>query len=209
MPERRSRRVRIFSVMEWAALFQVAAEALAMTEFSTPIIGAAMRRSFRWAMSEVGGGASWSPAVSPLELQIGGLVDHAGSTTRAAVRRVVTAGLEDGASVSDMQTELMRAAAFRPARALMIARTETTRALSAGTEHALELALAEGIIVRRQWLSARDDAVRDTHRAMDGQTIDMPERFSSPSGARAKHPGGFGVAAEDINCRCTVLPIVD
>jgi len=28
--------------------------------------------------------------------------------------------------------------------------------------------------------------------------------FTSKSGAKAQYLGGFGIAAEDINCRCTV-----
>lgn len=209
LPEHRAGRVvRVLSVMEWASIFAVAAESLAMAELSAPIIGAAMRRSFRWAVQEVGAQARWAPELAPVDTHVAELVGNVGPTTRAEVRRVITDGIETGAGVSDIQAALMDSPAFRPVRALAIARTETTRAVSAGTDYALQQAAEEGISVQRQWLSARDSAVRDSHRAMDGQTVAMGERFRSPSGRAAAHPGGFGVAAEDINCRCTVLPIV-
>jgi SPP1 gp7 family putative phage head morphogenesis protein len=137
------------------------------------------------------------------------MVTRVGQTTRGHVRRVVTAGLDSGATIAEMQEGLMANPAFGPSRALTIARTETTRAVSGGTDYALQAAADEGIIVKRQWLSARDAAVRDSHREMDGQEVAVGERFVSPGGRKASHPGGFGIPGEDINCRCTVLPVVD
>ncbi|NTX38778.1 hypothetical protein HUA78_30470 [Myxococcus sp. CA033] len=36
----------------------------------------------------------------------------------------------------------------------------------------------------------------------------LGEPFTTSAGRKAQHPGGFGVAEEDINCRCTGLPKV-
>jgi len=91
------------------------------------------------------------------------------------------------------------------ARAAMIARTETTRASGA----AVQSALVQADVKWKGWLSSRDDWVRDTHQRMDGQVREVSEPFVSPSGALGQHPGGFGVKAEDINCRCIELALVN
>lgn len=140
--------------------------------------------------------------------QIGSMVTDVTATTIQAVKRIIEQGLAAGASVNDMQAGLMRAAAFRPARALTIARTETTRAISAGTVQAIEAVAATGVKVRKQWLSARDDVVRDTHVELDGDTVAPGEDFVSSSGATGQAPGLLGEPGEDINCRCTTLPVV-
>ena len=49
---------------------------------------------------------------------------------------------------------------------------------------------------RYRWRTMRDDRVRDTHRANDGETF----RWDSPP-PRTGHPGS------EINCRCTAEPV--
>ncbi len=93
-------------------------------------------------------------------------------------------------------------------RAETIARTESTRAVSAAREEALvqaveELQIDPATVVRR-WNTTQDGRERDTHAELDGQEVGMTEQFQSPSGARALQPGAFGVAAEDVQCRCVV-----
>ena len=62
-----------------------------------------------------------------------------------------------------------------------------------------------GMQVKKQWLSAKDSRVRHTHRGLDGQTIDIDDEFTSPSGAKAKAPRQFGIPKEDANCRCMMI----
>ena len=49
--------------------------------------------------------------------------------------------------------------------------------------------------------------MRDSHSAMDGQRQPVTNPFRSPDGFTAMYPGDFGVASEDINCRCVVIPV--
>lgn len=58
---------------------------------------------------------------------------------------------------------------------------------------------------KKQWVSAKDGRVRDTHQHLDGQTVSINESFTSSSGATALAPKQFGVPSEDINCRCTAI----
>jgi len=112
----------------------------------------------------------------------------------------------------------MRDAGFSMTRAVRIARTETTRALNGGTATAYRKARAEGVQLRRMWLSARDEAVRPEHWALDGQVREVDEPFVVPAapgvnprlvGEKGDAPGDFGPAALVVNCRCTLVPVLD
>ena len=57
-------------------------------------------------------------------------------------------------------------------------------------------------------MSARDGKVRDSHLSLDYQIVGLQENFITSSGAEGSSPGNFGIKSEDINCRCSVLPVV-
>ena len=62
---------------------------------------------------------------------------------------------------------------------------------------------------RQLVLRQRDDKVRDTHMELDGQVVDVNEKFVVPStGNSTESPAAFGIAEEDINCRCTLIPVI-
>lgn len=150
------------------------------------------------------------PIVQPMVAQF---VEDVGETTAEIVRQIVELGLAEGASTADIQSRLQQAAAFTPTRALRIARTETTRATNAGTQAAYEsYERVTGDTIRKQWLSSRDAHVRGSHRSVDGQTVGVNEDFTlisgDHSGSTAPAPGLFGIAGEDINCRCTTIPVL-
>jgi uncharacterized protein with gpF-like domain len=76
-----------------------------------------------------------------------------------------------------------------------------------GTVLSYRQAVQELPDLKMEWLTARDDSVRDTHYDMDGEKSEVDGSFVNPvTGAKAQHPGAFGIPSEDINCRCTVLP---
>jgi hypothetical protein len=66
-----------------------------------------------------------------------------------------------------------------------------------------------GIEITKTWVSAGDSKVRDSHAALDGQTVGAQEKFTIPSGpnkgTQADAPGLFGIPEEDYNCRCWVV----
>jgi HK97 family phage portal protein len=126
-----------------------------------------------------------------------------------AIQRIVENGLVQGFTIDDIASDISEAFAFSPQRALMIARTESTNAANLGAQRAYAEAEADGIKVQKQWLSSRDSKVRDSHAALDGQTVGANENFVNETGDEAAYPAGFGIASEDINCRCTMIPIVD
>jgi len=93
-------------------------------------------------------------------------------------------------------------------RSETIARTESLRSVHQGNHNMYQQAIDGGELdqnnLENEWNTARDPSVRDTHEKMHGQTRRFNEFFNSPSGAQTLMPGGFGVAEEDINCRCAV-----
>lgn len=92
-------------------------------------------------------------------------------------------------------------------RANRIARTEMLSASNAGSFNAMKQTGVE----KKEWLTSRDSKVRDTHKAMNGQTVKLDEPFLSPSGVKLQYPGdpSAGAASEIINCRCTPLPVIE
>lgn len=78
------------------------------------------------------------------------------------------------------------------------------------TDQAYSAAANSGINIRKEWLVSDDDKVRDTHIELDGQIVDVNQKFVVPStGDSTESPAAFGVPAEDINCRCTLIPVIE
>ena len=126
------------------------------------------------------------------------------TTTRGEVGRIVDDLITEGATLPEMQAKIVQSSTFSPARAMKISRTETTRVSNHAANQAYNRAEESGINVEKMWLSARDEAVRDSHRDLDGTTIPSGAKFTK-DGATAEAPGLFGVGSLDINCRCTMI----
>lgn len=89
--------------------------------------------------------------------------------------------------------------------ALRVVRTESHRAFSEGSLEAHNRAVELGLDVARVWRATLDNRTRDQHGAMDGQEADKDGYFTAPDGSKAKGPGLFGIASQDINCRCIAI----
>lgn len=95
-------------------------------------------------------------------------------------------------------------------RALRIARTEGGRASSISQQNAYDEAKSVGVKLKKRWVATFDENTRNSHRELDGQTVDADKQFTSPvSGAMGNGPRLMGTPAEDINCRCTTIAIVE
>ena len=91
-------------------------------------------------------------------------------------------------------------------RAEVIGRTEALRSVHEGVDEMYQQAIEAGELQADQlieiWNTARDERVRGSHAAMHLQERRPDELFTSGAGNLTRHPGGFGIAAEDIQCRC-------
>lgn len=83
---------------------------------------------------------------------------------------------------------------------IRIAETETHRD---SNEAAYETARKAGATTKT-WRTMGDDRVRDSHDYLDGVEVGLNDEFYTYLGNKAMFPGQFGVAEEDVNCRCWV-----
>jgi HK97 family phage portal protein len=112
---------------------------------------------------------------------------------------------------------------FSRYRSYMIARTEVAGASNAANSKAQQVAqqkidpTAKRIILKRQWISSRDERVRDSHTHMDGQTVGLQDPFYiyTPDGSKTdrtlQYPADYAAdePAETINCRCTTKTLIE
>ena len=91
-----------------------------------------------------------------------------------------------------------------PHRARTIARTEVLSASSLGQAAAMEDAATVIPGMQKMWITAGDDRVRDSHVMLDGDKVDIDEKFDNGLKFPRDAAGG---PEEVINCRCTVLMI--
>ena len=130
------------------------------------------------------------------------------------VKELIYDGIVQGQSYSDVAKGIKERFDITATKAETIARTESHRAREMGSMAATIEAAEMGINMMRRWLATLDGRTRDTHGAMDGQERPVFDDkgefafFNSPNGGTALYPGGFGIASEDINCRCSTIDIV-
>lgn len=117
-------------------------------------------------------------------------------TTREHIEAAIREGIDEGLSVPDVARKVREAGEeYAGYRSELISRTELHRAAIESSEIR---AKNSGVVSGRTWLSASDERVRDTHRALNGVTVGLDEPF----------PGGIRSPAEEINCRCSLLFLI-
>ena len=130
-------------------------------------------------------------------------------TSEKAVRQIVSKGIKDGLSNDDIAKQIRRANDFSVNRARTIAQTETTRSINRATNESYNIfSEAENVQISKEWISSRDDRVRDTHEALDGQIVAVNDDFKI-DGYSGSAPANFGAPEMDINCRCTIAPVIE
>jgi HK97 family phage portal protein len=172
---------------------------------------AGLRSAFRVAARQVGATLSVERADPLVEQLLASMVGNVNTTTRDMLAQILADGIAEGATVSELQRRIRGATGFSASRSLLVARTETTRSVNAGSSYAWQLASADGdLVIEREWLSARDSETRDAHRELDGQVAPLGGFFTistgEHAGKKASGPGEFDHPALVCNCRCTLLP---
>lgn len=120
----------------------------------------------------------------------------------------LTRGLINGSGYRDIAADISNIGVADYKQALRIAITEGNRLRSLAREDSYREASKLGIDLKKEWLSTLDHKTRDSHRALDGQIRGIDEEFEI-RGYKALQPRLFGVASEDINCRCDTITIVE
>lgn len=89
-------------------------------------------------------------------------------------------------------------------KAMRIARTEGHRIQVLSANDAQHAAKAKGCEVVKQWDATLDGRTRPMHRLLDGKLAEIDEPFVVDD-IEVMYPGGFGIASQDVNCRCALL----
>jgi SPP1 gp7 family putative phage head morphogenesis protein len=118
------------------------------------------------------------------------------------VAEQVREGITKGESIDDLATRLR-------GKFTMLSKERSTRIALTETTASYEMARQEGFIEAgvewKEWLSSRDDRVRDAHQAADGQVVAAEAPFMV-HGVPMMHPGAYGAPAElVVNCRCLAI----
>lgn len=106
--------------------------------------------------------------------------------------------LEGGARAKEAAAEILKTGKVTTARAMLIARTETTRTATAMTEARARYIGSEGYI----WRTAGDGAVRETHRKLNGRFFKWDDPPVAGESGERSHPGAI------YNCRCYAEPVI-
>lgn len=126
-------------------------------------------------------------------------------TAKETVKRI-SKGIAMNSSYATIASDIAKTGTASVNNALRIVRTESHRIHEEVKFKTINGAKDKGADVVKQWDASIDRRTRKSHAALDGQIRELDQPFKSPSnGHTAMYPGGFGIASEDINCRCVVL----
>lgn len=127
---------------------------------------------------------------------------------KRSIRAELSRGVSNGSSWNEMAKHIANGmnSPYNKAinNAIRITRTEGHRIQQQSALDAQYRAKESGADVLKQWDSTLDNRTRPHHRQLDGQIRELDEPFEV-DGMKAMHPGGFGKAKEDCNCRCCLL----
>lgn len=119
------------------------------------------------------------------------LSEEVAGTSAEDLTGVIREAQSSGLSVPDTAARLReRGEDMSRRRSTLIARTELIRSSNLATRLQFE---ESGLVSSIEWVATKDERTRPEHRAMDGETVPIGERFSNG----LLQPG-------EPNCRCTI-----
>lgn len=186
-----------------AILFQRERWDAALRASGSPSIEATIKGALKATADEVGGAflPMSNPRVSELFGEtVGILVKEVNDTTREKIRGHLLASTAKGETIQQAQMRLAPWVNENPARALLIARTETGMA-SSGARY---VGLQEAEIEKHEWVTAGSGDIRETHEKAGGEVVEIGKRFSNG----LLHPHEIGADPSEVcNCRCEALAV--
>lgn len=146
--------------------------------------------------------------ISKSGVTLSSLISDNNATSLAKVYRVLKQGLISGQSYTKQAQAIKKEFGSNYNKALKVVRTEGNRNASAGAFANSQDLASQGITVKRKWLATLDSRTRDTHARLDGKFEDKNGLFWIGSDS-AKYPGDFSDVANNVNCRCSVIDIIN
>lgn len=125
---------------------------------------------------------------------------------RRLIANQITQGVLLGESIPKIARRMQDVTGSNRAAAVRLARTSVTAAENAGRVDSYKRAKGLGIKVQQEWLATLDGRTRSSHRQLDGEKVEVGEKFSNG----CRYPGDPEAPyAETANCRCTLVACCD
>ena len=129
-------------------------------------------------------------------------------TTKKRIKETLVKGFEEGLGSYDIAELIYNDNVFSYNRAEAIARTEVIGACNYADNTMWQF---DDNIIGKKWSATGDERTRLNHAYADGQIVPKDKPFII-GGYKLMHPGdsSLGAPAEEvINCRCTMLPVLE
>lgn len=121
---------------------------------------------------------------------------------RKKIQQALTSGIVQGKSIPKIAKDFYAVMGSNKRSAVRNARTAVTSAQNGGRQRGFEQAHDNGIKFKKEWLSAHDGRVRDSHAHLDGVKVEYNKKF--PNGLM--YPADPSGRPEEVyNCRCTLI----
>lgn len=186
---------------------------ISMVEQTKPVLQDTLKQSLMQFAEEIGSDDPWEmegqTTLNFLAKRENRIRDAARGI-HDEIKRELDQGLQAGETNAELADRVRRAFnGISKDRAETIAATEITAAYG----YARHDAMGGLGIDRKQWLSAQDGRVRDTHMRADGQEVGMDEPFivelKDGGSEELMYPGDEKGSAENvIRCRCVELAVM-
>lgn len=197
-------------------IFNEKNEVKAMQKLVRPLYELSLKDGAEMAAEQVGNASFvFNPLdkdfLGYMEMRLTKIPEGMVQTIKDQLREGITEGITLGETVNELAERVKGIYNVASSRALTIARTESASSVNAGRFIQLE---KEGV-KQHEWVTALDEAVRDSHKALEGSIAEIGEEFefsgkggfSGSSGL--KYPGDMDAEpGEVINCRCTTVAVI-
>jgi HK97 family phage portal protein len=144
-----------------------------------------------------------------VEQRVNFFAEKVNESTAKLLQEQLNQGIEEGEPISEIAKRVDKIFNYSgDYRSLRIAQTEVIGAVN---DAQLRI-YADAGIKRKKWLTAGDEKVRDSHAVMNGQVVGIGESFTTGDGNHLLCPGdrsGNAPASDIINCRCTVIGVIE
>jgi hypothetical protein len=126
------------------------------------------------------------------------LVKDITDTSRKVLQDTISSWVESGEGLSSLIGQLGKGDLYGPARGLLIAVSETTRAFAEGNLMVIQEAARHGFVKGQEWDTARDELVCPICGELDSIRVGVDENYPGGIKGPPAHPG----------CRCGIRPVV-
>ena len=122
-------------------------------------------------------------------------------TTYNDIKNTVMKGANEGETMAQISDRIRKVFKTSKKRATIIAQTETMAAVNETTYNRYK----KENVQKKIWLGTNDAVIRPSHAAVNGEIVGINEMFSIGMSAPGDSRGG---AAEVVNCRCVLAPVI-